>query len=327
MSALLVNTLTATISRLKLQLVEKDKTISQQEASIATLQQYIKKMEDKALLTTKSEEVSARLLAQQKQVNILADKKMAELLQQQRQVSSSALALLSKQKVKLVTAHTVTYTTKSREVDRKEIAMSNQRLREKQQTDNARYKVPLPTNTKPQQAPSTDGQAKKEGQDWISHIVGVTDKLVKKYSIPMDKRRDMQYRKGKRPTIVPRYLASIWKLYLAPPPKPVQVPDPRPVVNWGQINHNVLRNLPKPVFCAVQGVSQSPTMYETKKKLCCISNRTETIESPFASSDAPFGQLRGLQTSHGIVCMPEVPIHGYVWSNEEAAWVIAANTG
>merc|ERR1719186_301814 len=152
--------------------------------------------------------------------------------------------------------------------------LAKQRLREQRLSD-IRYIAPHPTNIKPQQAPSTGSQAKKEGQDWISHIVGVSDKLVKKYSIPMDKRRNMQYRKGKRPTSVPRYLASIWKLYLAPPPKPVQVPDPRPVVNWGQINHNVVRTLPKPVFCAVQGVSQSPTFYESKRKLNTISNRTE----------------------------------------------------
>jgi len=321
MSALLVNTLTATISRLKLQLVEKDSTIEK----LLSVQQEM----EEQLFSVQQEmkEATIKDIQARSATILLADKKMAELLQQQRQLSASTLALSKQKKVKLVTAHTVTYTTEPRKVQRKEIAMSNQRLIEKQQTDTSRYKAPHPTNIKPQQAPSTGSQARKEGKDWISHIVGITDKLVKKYSIPMDKRRNMQYRKGKRPSIVPRYLASLWKLYLAPTPKPVQVPDPRPVVNWGQINHNVVRNLPKPVFCAVQGVSQSPTMYETKKKLCCISNRTETIESPFASSDAPFGQLRGLQTSHGIVCMPEVPIHGYVWSNEEAAWVIAANTG
>ena len=137
----------------------------------------------------------------------------------------------------------------------------------------------------------------------------------------------MQYKKGKRPSIVPRYMASIWKLYLAPPPKPVHVPDPRPVVNWANLNPNAARNLPKPIFCPIKGVSQDAAMYETKKKLDCFTNRTEIVESRFASKPAPFGLLRGLQTSHGIVSMPTVPVHGYVWCEEEAAWVIAANTG
>ena len=183
------------------------------------------------------------------------------------------------------------------------------------------------TNLKPQQATIIDGQAKKEGQAWISHMVGVTDKLRKKYSVPKDKRRDTQGRKGKRPSIVPRYLASIWKLYLAPPPKPVHVPDPRPVVNWSRINHNAVRHLPKPVLYPVKGVSQDPVMYETKRKVNCLTDRTEAVESPFVRKPAPFGSLHGFQTSHGIVAVPDVPVDGFLWSKENGCWVIAANTG
>merc|ERR1719186_2149438 len=159
--------------------------------------------------------------------------------------------------------------------------------------DNTRYTTTHPTNVKLPQVP-TNNKAKKEGQAWIFHMVGVTDKLRKKFSIPVDKRRDVQYKKGKRPSIVLKYMASLWKLYLAPPPKPVHVPDPRPVVNWNRINHNVVRNLPKPVFCPVQGVSKDPKMYVTRKKLNYSTNKTEIVESPFASSPAPFGQMRGL---------------------------------
>ena len=68
-------------------------------------------------------------------------------------------------------------------------------------------------------------------------------------------------------------------------------------------------------------------MYVTRKKLNCSTNKTEIVQSPFASSPAPFGQMRGLQTSHGIVAMPEDPVEGYVWSDLYAGWVIAANTG
>jgi len=235
-----------------------------------------------------------------------ADKKLAELQQQQRQLTTSTLALNAKHKrTKLVTAHSLSYkTTEPREVEREQIALANQRLKERKQQSDFRYKAPHPTNPKPEQASSTN---KKVGQAWISHMVKVTDKLRKKYSVPKDKRRDTQDRKGKRPSIVPRYLASIWKLYLAPLPEPVYVPDPRPVVNWGHINHNAVRNLPKPVLYPVKGVSQDPAMYKTKQKLNCFTNRTEIVESPFASKTAPFGKLQGLLTNHGIVCMPNIP--------------------
>ena len=258
-----------------------------------------------------------------------ADKKLAELQQQQHQLGTSTLALNAKlKKTKLVTAHSLAYiTTEHREDVKEEMALASQRLREEQQSETTRYIAPHPTNVKSQQAPITDSQAKRVGQAWITHMVEVTDKLRKKYAIPVDKRRDMRSKKGKRPSIVPRYMASIWRLYLAPPPELVQVPDPRPVVNWGHINHNAVRNLPKPVLCPVKGVSQDPAMYKTKQKLNCFTNRTEIVESPFASKTAPFGKLQGLLTNHGIVCMPDIPVHGYVWSNEDANWIIAANTG
>ena len=244
-------------------------------------------------------------------------------------MTTSTLALDSKlRKTKLVTPHSLAYiTTEPRQSVRKEMVLANQRLGKQQQSDTTRYLAPLPSNVKLQQAPSTNSKAKKEGQAWISHMVEVTDKLRKKYSVPKDKRRDTQGRKGKRPSIVPRYLASIWKLYLAPLPEPVHVPDPRPVVNWANLNQNAARNLPKPIFCPIQGVSKDPAVYETKQKLDCFTNRTEIVESRFTSNPAPFGQLRGLHTSHGIVTMPEVPVHGYLWSSAEADWVIAANSG
>ena len=73
----------------------------------------------------------------------------------------------------------------------------------------------------------THKQAKK-GKFWISDMVGNIDKLVKKkYTIPLDKRKNVKIPKGKRPGIMHRYFASIWRLYLAPQ-KTVLVPDPLP---------------------------------------------------------------------------------------------------
>ena len=49
------------------------------------------------------------------------------------------------------------------------------------------------------------------GKVWIFKTVGTIDKLVKKYALPLVKRKNVKIRKGKRRGIVPRYFASIWR--------------------------------------------------------------------------------------------------------------------
>jgi len=360
MSTLLVNTLTATISRLKLQLGEKDNIIGKlregQKASpvaisAAPVTMGVLPVYEGVDMACQVDMVGEALVdrahiieKQQAQLDtmLLADKKLAQMQQQQRQLSSSTLALLSKQqKVKRVTPHAVTYTTtKPREAVRKEMAMAHQRLKEELQTDmeeklqtdmgeklhtdTTRYINPHPTNPKPQQAPSIERQAKQEDPAWISRMLDVTNKLIKKYAVPRERRNLTKTKK--RPSIVPKQFAAIWQLLLKPPPPLVHVPDPRPSVNWSRLNKNFLKNLPTPHFFPIQGVSQDPSFYTSTAK-----DYTGKTQLKFADAvelgGAPFGELRGVRTSHGIVCMPEGPVHGYVWSETDADWVIAANTG
>jgi len=350
MSTLLVNTLTATISRLKLQLEEKDLIIGKLREGMRPRQEG-QKASPAAILAApvtmgalpvyegvdmacqvdmmgEALEDREHIIERQQaklDTMLLADKKLAQMQQQQRQLTSSTLALLSKQqKVKLVTAHTVTYTTtKPREAVRKEMAMAHQRLEEKLQTNITRYIAPHPTNLKPQQAPSTESQA-KDGQAWVSHMLEVTNKLIKKYAIPRERRNLTKTRK--RPSIVPKQFAAIWQLLLKPPPPLVHVPDPRPSVNWSRLNKNFLKNLPTPHFFPIQGVSQDPAFYTSTAK--DYTGKTRLVFADAVElGGSPFSELRGMRTSHGIVCMPEGPVHGYVWSETDTDWVIAANTG
>jgi len=367
MSTLLVNSLTATISRLKLQLEEKDIIIGKLREGVQPGQEG-QKASPAAILAApvtmgalpvyEGVDMACQvdmmgeafvdgdhIIERQQAIldtMLLADKKLAQMQQQQRQLSSSTLALLSKeQKVKLVTAHAVTYTTtKPREAVRKEMAMAHQRLEEKLQsdmeeklqtdmeeklqTDITRYIAPHPTNAKPRQVPSTKSQAKKGGQAWITHMLEVTNKLITKYAVPRE-RRNMAKTK-KRPSIVPKQFAAIWQLLLKPPPPLIHVPDPRPSVNWSRLNKNFLKNLPTPHFFAIQGVSQDPSFYTSTAKDYTGKTRLKFADA-VELEGAPFGELRGMRTSHGIICMPEGPVHGYVWSETDTDWVIAANTG
>jgi len=253
---------------------------------------------------------------------LLADQKLAELQVEQRQLSSSTLALLSKQKrVKVVTAHSVTYTTaEPGEAVRKEMTLATKRLGQKQQSDITRYIAPHQTNIKLQQAPTTDSQD-KVGQTWISRMLEVTNRLIKKYATPKERRTITRCKK--RPSIVPKQFAAIWQLLLKPPPPLVHVPDARPSVNWSRLNKHFLKNLPTPQFFPIQGVAQDPAFYTSTAK--DYTGKTYLVFADAVQlGGAPFGQLRGLKTSHGIVTMPEVPVHGYVWSDIDAEWVIAA---
>ena len=38
----------------------------------------------------------------------------------------------------------------------------------------------------------------------------------------------------------------------------------------------------------------------------------------------PFGRLPGFHTDRGVVALPTEPVHGYLYSQEQGCWVIAA---
>jgi len=90
---------------------------------------------------------------------------------------------------------------------------------------------------------------------------------------------------------------------------------PKPRVEWGLINTNIHRNLPKPFPFPINGAAENPDFY------------TE-IEPGVASlkfnSGRPFGVAFGFRTSCGILPVPDEPVKGYMWDGDTKDWVIAA---
>jgi len=234
-------------------------------------------------------------------VMLQADLHLAMLQKQQRQLTTSTVALHNKmKKTKMVTAHTLQYTTTEPSPEVKdEMALAREREKLREST-------------------------------YIAKLAGIVDKVAKKYS-PVTTRYvsthmtndlvqqeiDVAVHPDHLPTAVPEELLGIWtfleepseaevqlyEIFLSgPPPGPIYSPPmPRPCVNWARLNTNMHRNLPPPKMFPVQGCSKDPALYTT-------------------TEDA----LYGFHTSMGVVALPDVPVHGYLCDQDTGMWIIAA---
>ena len=90
---------------------------------------------------------------------------------------------------------------------------------------------------------------------------------------------------------------------------------PKPTVQWGLINTNIHRNLPKPQPFPFHGAAQDPDFYTEKEHLC---------DQLKFHSLRPFGYAFGFRTSCGILPVPDEPVKGYMWDEDTTDWVIAA---
>ena len=97
------------------------------------------------------------------------------------------------------------------------------------------------------------------------------------------------------------------------------------LVNWARVNKHFLKNLPAPDLFPILGVEQDPEFY-TATRVDYTGKQVIVFTDSELTGGCPFGQMHGFQTDQGIVSMPEVPIHGYIWSYVDATWVIAART-
>ena len=234
-------------------------------------------------------------------VMLQADQHLAMLQKQQRQLTTSTVALHKKlKKTKMVTAHNLQYTiTEPPPEVRVEIALAREREKLREST-------------------------------YIAKLAGIVDQVAKKYS-PVTTRyvsthltndlvkqeSDVAVHPDHLPTAVPEELLGIWtfleepseaevRLYevflVGPPPGPIYSPPmPRPSVNWARLNTSMHRNLPPPKMFPVQGCSKDPALYTT-------------------TEDA----LYGFHTSMGVVALPDVPVHGYLCDQDTGMWIIAA---
>ena len=90
---------------------------------------------------------------------------------------------------------------------------------------------------------------------------------------------------------------------------------PKPRVEWGLINTNIHRNLPKPFPFPINGAAENPDFY---------TEMEPGVASLKFHSGRPFGVAFGFRTSCGILPVPDEPVKGYMWDGDTKDWVIAA---
>ena len=258
---------------------KRDVLIAQQDQAMEKVNLVNKKLEAKVTLLAKSED------------------KMASLLVEQRKLITSSLSLNSRDKrLKLASRHSVTFlSTKPDHWGMKvrdclaqvppaellpEIAMDNLNRLEVVQSDI-----------------SVNQEMRNKQKEELSRMVGVVENLSNKYS-PKFARYGKYFqtnystqRKG-RPTIVPKVFNSIWKLLLKPPPPVKKIQDLTPQVNFCGINFNMKKNLPKPSYYPLKGVSNNTEMYNTTSYR---DHMGKLVVKPatFAEGDQPFGGFHG----------------------------------
>jgi len=76
-----------------------------------------------------------------------------------------------------------------------------------------------------------------------------------------------------------------------------------PVINLRDVNVRALANIPKPTHYPVYGCSMDPAHYKN-------------------TGHGPFGWIYGYVTIHGIVPVPDHPIHGYIWDHVKGDWIL-----
>ena len=96
-------------------------------------------------------------------------------------------------------------------------------------------------------------------------------------------------------------------------------------IDFSKVNVRNMANIPKPTSYPVHGVSNDPDFYTKVVKLDYIDywGNQRMLNSSFIKK-APFGSIYGYQTNEGIVPVPDVPVHGHVWSDHLHDWVLHA---
>ena len=140
--------------------------------------------------------------------------------------------------------------------------------------ETARYNSPPKTNFIMQQAKHMENIDSKD-KVWISKMLEVTQNLSMKYAIPSHLRDVVEAKKkNKRPLVVPKVFASIWRnpdlLKSAPF---IQAKDPTPVIDWIQVKFKPV--LPKPELFPVD-ISRSINVQEREDStFCCYCSLTQ----------------------------------------------------
>jgi hypothetical protein len=156
---------------------------------------------------------------------------------------------------------------------------------------------------------------------WISKLVKTVDKLTRKYSVPVEKRKPRAYiRKVKTSPIVPKEFSSLYTHLAIPDSEPIIVPEPYPTIAWDKVRFKP--SLPSPKHYPLYSCSPDPTFYEDKP-----SNSGFACDGPYNlfKYQDPFGTLPGYRTNLGVVDVPTTPVGGYIYC-PGSGWVVYATT-
>ena len=144
-------------------------------------------------------------------------------------------------------------------------------------------------------------------------------KLEKKFSIPLEKRKQRMFRrKANTNHIIPKPFKTMFNLLAAPKPDPIIVPEPYSVVDWANVR--LKPALPNPVAFPVLSASKDPRLYQMRKGLYNTTN-----PSKFSSHENPFGTLPGYKTTQGVVQVLELPVQGYLYCPKTRSWLLHAS--
>ena len=92
-------------------------------------------------------------------------------------------------------------------------------------------------------------------------------------------------------------------------------------IDFSKVNVRNMSNIPKPNYFPIHGVLNDPEFY--KKTYWVKGFEYEKKEINYFKP-SPHGSIYGYQTNDGIVPVPDVPVHGHVWSDHLHNWVLHA---
>ena len=92
-------------------------------------------------------------------------------------------------------------------------------------------------------------------------------------------------------------------------------------IDFSKVNVRNMANIPKPSCFPIHGVSNDPEFY---KKTYWVKGFEYDKKEINYFKPSPHGSIYGYQTNDGIVPVPDVPVHGHVWSDHLHNWVLHA---
>ena len=95
-----------------------------------------------------------------------------------------------------------------------------------------------------------------------------------------------------------------------PPTKEVEYPQ----VDFNHLNSHFIKNIPKPESYPIYGCSEDSEFYE----------KSNHGKRPTFFNSFPFGAKQGYDTNLGIVAVPDQPIFGYIWTENQGFKIHAA---